>query len=74
MRFYLMLNAYWQPLDFELPSHPDGRERPWRRWIDTGRGSPQDISPWQEAPPVTEAIYSLRSHSIAMLYAESKPA
>ena len=31
---YLILNAYWEPLDFELPHLYSGG--PWRRWIDTG--------------------------------------
>jgi len=53
--FHLMLNAYWQPLDFELPSVGD--ESPWRRWIDTALDSPQDIVPWEEAPTVRAASY-----------------
>ena len=32
-QFHLILNAYWEPLEFELPAR-DGRG-PWRRWIDT---------------------------------------
>ena len=31
--FHLIMNAYWEPLDFELP--PEGMDGPWRRWIDT---------------------------------------
>src|SRR5206468_3734306 len=39
--FHLILNAYWEPLDFELPRvEEDG---PWRRWIDTSLDSPGDI-------------------------------
>jgi len=48
--FHLMLNAYWEPLDFELPGV--GEERPWRRWIDTSLDSPHDIVPWLEASAV----------------------
>ena len=47
---YLILNAYWEPLEFELPAVGDGGGEPWRRWIDTSLESPQDIVPWQEAP------------------------
>ena len=47
---YLILNAYWEPLDFELPPVGDGGAGPWRRWIDTALESPQDIVPWQTAP------------------------
>jgi isoamylase len=33
--FHLILNAYWEPLDFELPPAANGNTNPWRRWIDT---------------------------------------
>ena len=36
LRFHLILNAYWEPLEFELPPAGDGG--PWRRWIDTSLG------------------------------------
>ena len=49
-RFLLhgMLNAYWEPLTFELP--PVSAEQAWRRWIDTALDSPDDICPWESAP------------------------
>ena len=40
LRVYLILNAFWQPLDLELPATGDGGY--WRRWIDTALESPQD--------------------------------
>jgi hypothetical protein len=40
LRVYLILNAFWQPPDLELPATGDGGL--WRRWIDTGLESPQD--------------------------------
>src|SRR5271166_194623 len=46
---YLILNAYWQPLDFALPPVDHDPEAPWRRWIDTALESPHDIVPWQSA-------------------------
>jgi glycogen operon protein len=42
-RFYTILNAYWEPLEFELPKL-ESKERS-RRWIDTTFDSPQDIVP-----------------------------
>ena len=30
-----MLNAYWEPLTFELPAVPDDGQHAWRRCIDT---------------------------------------
>jgi hypothetical protein len=32
LRFYMILNAYWESLEFELPSARDGNDF-WRRWI-----------------------------------------
>jgi len=42
-----ILNAYWQPLDFELPRAGKAGENPWRRWIDTALDSPHDILQWE---------------------------
>jgi len=64
--FHLILNAYWEPLDFELPKLPGGSF--WRRWIDTALDSPQDIVPWQDAPTVPGNTYHVGAHSVAMLY------
>jgi len=36
------MNAYWEPLSFELPPL-DGGAHPWRRRIDTFFDSPHDI-------------------------------
>ncbi len=43
VRVYLILNAYWESLTFELPSADNGGS--WRRWIDTSLASPEDILP-----------------------------
>ena len=68
LQFHLILNAYWKPLDFELPKVAVGRS--WQRWIDTALESPLDISPWQSAPPVAGDSYRIESHSVVMLFAE----
>ncbi len=38
---YVLLNAYWEPLEFELPQLQEGRR--WARLIDTARASPEDF-------------------------------
>jgi glycogen operon protein len=63
--FHFMLNAYWEPLDFELPGLDSG---PWRRWIDTSLDSPEDIVPWQQAPPVTGNTYRVGDRSVVMVF------
>jgi isoamylase len=66
LRFHLILNAYWEPLDFELPRVGD--DGPWRRWIDTALDSPNDIVSWQEAPAVAGNSYRAEARSVVMLY------
>jgi isoamylase len=70
--FHLILNAYWEPLDFELP--PVGQEYGplWRRWIDTSLDSPNDIVQWQTAPAVPGSTYRVEAHSVIMLFADPK--
>jgi glycogen operon protein len=66
---HLILNAYWEPLDFELPPAAPG-EGPWRRWIDTSLSSPQDIVEWRTAPPVPGGPYRAGPRSVVVLYTE----
>jgi glycogen operon protein len=65
---HLILNAYWEPLEFELPPVTPGGG-PWRRWIDTSLPSPQDIVEWQSAAPILENSYRAGPRSVVMLYA-----
>ena len=48
--FHVILNAYWEPLEFELPPIAEAVDDPWRRWIDTFLESPHDIVEWERAP------------------------
>jgi glycogen operon protein len=67
--FHLILNAYWEPLDFELPPTGNGDGSPWRRWIDTALESPQDIVEWQRSPSVTGNTYRAEPRSVVVLFA-----
>jgi isoamylase len=66
---HLILNAYWEPLDFELPSLGQGGKQPWRRWVDTALESPDDIVPWEKARGVSGLTYRAESRSVVVLYA-----
>jgi glycogen operon protein len=68
--FHLILNAYWEPLAFELPDLGEGR--PWRRWIDTALDSPHDIVPWQSATTVSGHSYQVEARSVVMLFATDR--
>ena len=68
---HLILNAYWEPLDFELPP-VDAEYTPlWRRWIDTSLRSPNDIVPWKAAPAVSHAPYRAEARSVVVLIAHA---
>jgi glycogen operon protein len=69
--FYLILNAYWEPLEFELPPlAPQGDA--WRRWIDTTLESPDDIVEWKSAPAISQATYRAGPRSVVVLYYAEK--
>jgi isoamylase len=64
---YLVLNAYWEPLRFELPPIPEDGLGPWRRWLDTFLESPDDICPISSAAPVAGSTYLVNPRSIVAL-------
>jgi isoamylase len=61
---YFALNAYWEPQNFQLPES----RTPWRRWIDTGLKSPEDIVPWNDAPAIQDGHYQVMDRSVVWLY------
>jgi glycogen operon protein len=65
---HLILNAYWEPLEFELPQAGEGRKAPWHRWIDTALESPHDIVHWKTAPPVPGSTYRAEPRSVVVLF------
>jgi len=66
LQFHILFNAYWEPLDFELP--PPADPGGWRRWIDTALESPQDIVELDDAPLVDERIYRVQARSVVLLF------
>jgi isoamylase len=64
---YLMLNAYWEPLRFELPPVSEDELRPWRRWLDTFLEPPDDICLFSDAPPLAGSSYLVHPRSIVAL-------
>jgi glycogen operon protein len=65
--YHVILNAFWQPLEFELPT---GNRRPWRRWVDTALNPPHDIVAWQAAPPLAGHTYTAEPRSLVTLYTD----
>jgi isoamylase len=73
LRVYLLLNAYWEALEFELPpAGADGGRAFWRRWIDTSLEPPDDIVPWPTAPSLSgRRTYPAAARSVVVLFAEA---
>jgi glycogen operon protein len=65
---HIILNAFWEALEFELPGLGEGREG-WLRCIDTFLDPPHDICGWEHAPVVAGATYLVQSRSVVLLLA-----
>jgi isoamylase len=65
---HFILNAYWEPLDFELPLLKDGAEN-WWRWIDTSLDPPHEICEWNTEQPVLGTTYRAGARSVVVLIA-----
>jgi glycogen operon protein len=66
---YVMINAYWQDLTFQIPNDVH-----WRRVVDTSAPSPQDIynqTAAEELPVVTNS-HCVRARSIIVLVGDSE--
>jgi glycogen operon protein len=69
LQLHLMLNAYWEPLEFELPPVGEGPHQPWRRGLETALESPDDICAWAQAPVVEGTTYVVQPRSVVLLVA-----
>jgi isoamylase len=67
LAFFVIMNAFWEPLGFELPQTRNGRAIQWNRWIDTFLESPKDISPWDQVEPVSGLTYTAGPRSVVTL-------
>ena len=63
---YIILNAFWEPLTFELPNSSNS----WRRIIDTFQPSPNDICDYYEAPLVKAKKYKTQPRSVVLFLSE----
>ncbi len=70
-RLHAMLNAFWEPLEFELPPLGEGDE-PWRRKVDTALPSPDDLADGP-GPHVEEGTYRVEAPSVVVLLSAARP-
>jgi glycogen operon protein len=67
---HVIVNAYWQPLAFEVPPLDEAWHQGWSRGIDTALASPDDISDGPEhAPRVPDGVYLAQPRSVVLLFA-----
>jgi isoamylase len=66
---YVIFNAYWESLNFELPRIDKNKMNPWRRWIDTYLETPQDIVEWQSGASIPGHTYEAGPRSVIVLWA-----
>jgi glycogen operon protein len=64
-QWFVILNAYWQPLEFEIPALPENRS--WRRLVDTNLPTPEDISEQPTPLPPETRNYRLGARSVVVL-------
>jgi glycogen operon protein len=64
---YVILNAYWESLVFNLPPLPSGQS--FYRVVDTALESPQDYCEPESAPPVVATTYAAQARSAVILRA-----
>jgi len=64
---YVMINAYWETLDFELQ---EGTAQEWKRVVDTSLPSPDDFS--EHGLPLKQANYTVAPRSVVVLRRSNK--
>jgi glycogen operon protein len=66
-RVHVMVNAWWRPLTFAVPTTPANLR--WHRVVDTSRETPDDLTMGAEAPRVTANRLTVPWHAVVILHA-----
>jgi isoamylase len=66
---HVIINAYWEALEFEVPALAEPQET-WRRCIDTYLDPPDDICSWKTAQSLQGSTCLVRPRSVVVLLAE----
>ena len=61
---HIMLNMYWEGLDFELPA---AAGRTWLKAVDTSQAPPLDVADFGREPPVVGSVYTVQGRSVVVL-------
>jgi isoamylase len=65
---YIAINAYWKPLEFDLPPVTGSPKGGWLRLIDTSLPSPNDIVEETQRSRVDGSKYLVNARSVIMLH------
>ncbi len=65
---HLIINSFWEALEFELPPLGEIPASAWHRWIDTSLDSPDDLCEGASAPALTGKTYRVQSRSVVVLF------
>jgi isoamylase len=65
---HVMMNMFWEPLDFELPVDP---QRAWHVAVDTFAQSPHDIDDQDDSAPLRRSVCTVQGRSIVILVSSS---
>ncbi len=66
---HLIINAYWEALEFEVPPRPQPHQA-WRRCVDTSCDPPEDISDWANARNLSGSTCLVQPRSVVILLAK----
>jgi isoamylase len=63
---HIIINAYWEPLEFEIPVFSE-TQGSWRRCVDTYLDPPNDICRWADAPRLQGSTCLAQPRSVVLL-------
>jgi glycogen operon protein len=67
---HLMINAYWEALDFEIPIL-GAAQGCWQRCVDTYLDPLGDICDWADAPILEGSTCLVQPRSVVLLFAKT---
>ena len=69
LMFHLIFNAYWEPLQFQIPPAAAGPAAAWRRMMDTSLEPPDDIAYREDAKIIRGDSYLVQPRSLVVFVA-----
>jgi glycogen operon protein len=71
MLLHLIINAYWEALEFKTPPL-DQAQKSWRRCVDTYLDPPDDIRAWADAQALHGSTCWVQPRSVVLLLARAE--